>query len=165
MLVMAMLVIAATIVAPRVVQEIKRDRGEEMIQCGAEYARVFKKFFKRNGGYPASLDELDKGEIRYLRLRYSDPLTKEGNWKVLRYGNIQSLMSSVSGPGVERGTLALQRSADSGTAENQQPGLEQLHSHLGCLLPALKRPGTRVQQNHSGAGTGCPMSHHIVHQA
>ena len=47
------------------VQQIKRDREEEMIHRGTEYARAIKKFYKKNGRYPATLDDLDKGQIRY----------------------------------------------------------------------------------------------------
>src|SRR5579864_8286016 len=66
MLMMAFMVIAATyIVGPNLVQQIKRDREAEMIHRGTEYARAIKKFYKKNGRYPASLDDLDKGQIRF----------------------------------------------------------------------------------------------------
>ncbi len=84
LLMMALMIIAATIVAPRVVQQIKRDREEEMIHRGTEYARAIKKFYKKNGRYPSNLDDLDKGQVRYLRKRFKDPLTKDGKWKLLQ---------------------------------------------------------------------------------
>lgn len=109
MLMMALMIIVATTAAPRVVQQIKRDREEEMIHRGTEYARAIKRFYKKNGRYPASLDELDKGEIRYLRRRYEDPLTKEGKWKLLKYADIQMLLNGVAGStgalGREGGTV------------------------------------------------------------
>ncbi len=98
MLMMALMVIAATVAAPRYVQQIKRDREEEMIHRGTQYARAIKKFYKKNGRYPASLDDLDKGQVKYLRQRYKDPLTKDGKWKLLNYGDIQGLINS-SAPG------------------------------------------------------------------
>lgn len=97
MLMMAFMVVAATVAAPRVVQQIKRDREEEMIHRGTEYARAIKKFYKKNGRYPASLDDLDKRQVRYLRRRYEDPLTKEGKWKLLMYGDIQALLNGIPG--------------------------------------------------------------------
>lgn len=109
MLMMALMIIVATTAAPRVVEQIRRDREEEMIHRGTEYARAIKKFYKRNGRYPTSLDELDKGEIRYLRRRYLDPLTKDGTWKLLKYGDIQTLLNAVAGTntgfGSQVGTL------------------------------------------------------------
>ncbi len=80
MLMMAVMIIAATAAAPRVVQQMKRDREEEMIHRGTQYARAIKAFYKKNGRYPSSLDDLDKGQIKYLRQRYKDPLSQR--WQV-----------------------------------------------------------------------------------
>ena len=54
MLMMALMIIARLPSRPRVVQQIKRDREEEMIHRGTEYARAIKKFYKKNGRYPAT---------------------------------------------------------------------------------------------------------------
>ncbi len=104
MLMMALMVIAATVAAPRYVQQIKRDREEEMIHRGVQYARAIKKFYKKNGRYPASLDDLDKGQIKFLRQRYKDPLTKDGKWKLLNYGDIQMLLNT-GAPGTPAASL------------------------------------------------------------
>ncbi|MGA2905434.1 MAG: hypothetical protein ABSD98_16530 [Candidatus Korobacteraceae bacterium] len=108
LLMMAFMIIAATyITAPRVVQQIKRDREEEMIHRGTEYMRAIKKFYKKNGRYPATLDDLDKGQIRYLRQRFKDPLTKDGKWKLLNYGDIATLLNAAA-PGTPAAALASQ---------------------------------------------------------
>jgi type II secretory pathway pseudopilin PulG len=108
LLMMAFMVIIATYVtAPRIVQQIKRDREEEMIHRGTEYARAIKKFYKKNGRYPSTLDDLDKGQIRYLRKRYTDPLTKDGKWKLLHYGDIATLLNAAA-PGTPAAALAAQ---------------------------------------------------------
>ncbi len=108
MLMMAFMVITATYyVAPRVVQQIKRDREEEMIHRGTEYARAIKKFYKKNGRYPATLDDLDKGQVRYLRKRFKDPLTKDGKWKLLNYADIATLLNA-AGPGTPAAALGSQ---------------------------------------------------------
>ncbi len=105
MLMMAFMVITlAYVVGPSVVQQMKRDREEEMIHRGTEYARAIKKYYKKNARYPTSLDDLDKGQIRFLRKRYKDPLTKDGKWKVLRYGDIQTLLNA-GAPGTPAGAL------------------------------------------------------------
>src|SRR5664279_2127920 len=107
LLMMALMIIAATIVAPRMVQQIKRDREEEMIHRGTEYARAIKKFYKKNGRYPAGMDDLDKGQVRYLRKRFKDPLSKDGKWKLLNYGDIQSLLNT-GAPGTPAAALGSQ---------------------------------------------------------
>src|SRR5271166_4172484 len=126
MLMMAFMVITLTyIVGPAMVQQIKRDREAEMIHRGTEYARAIKKFYKKNSRYPSSLDDLDKGQIRYLRKRYSDPLVKDGKWKLLHYGDIQGLLNT-GAPGVPAGALGQQ----GGTLT---PG--------GAVVPGVPSPG------------------------
>ena len=101
---MALMIIAATIEAPRLVEQMKRDREAEMIHRGTEYARAIKKFYKKNGRYPASLDDLDKGQVRFLRKRFKDPLAKDGKWRLLHYGDIQTLLNT-GAPGTPAGAL------------------------------------------------------------
>ena len=107
MLMMAIMIIAATAAAPAVVQQMKRDREEEMIHRGTQYARAIKAFYKKNGRYPASLDDLDKGQVKYLRQRYKDPLAKDGKWKLLNYGDIATLLNGAAPgtPAASMGTL------------------------------------------------------------
>jgi type II secretory pathway pseudopilin PulG len=90
---MAVMVIMALAVAPAMIQQAKRDREEEMIHRGTEYARAVKKYYKKFGRYPANLEQLENtNNIRFLRKRFKDPLMKDGQWKLLRYGDIQSLV-------------------------------------------------------------------------
>ena len=108
LLLMAVMIIAATVEAPRLVQQMKRDREEEMIHRGTEYARAIKKFYKKFGRYPASLEQLDNtNQVRFLRKRYKDPLTKEGNWKLLNYGDIQMVLNTNT-PGTPAAALGAQ---------------------------------------------------------
>ena len=102
---MAIMVIVAMAMAPSFIQQAKRDREEEMIHRGTEYARAIKKYYKKFGRYPANLEQLENtNQIRFLRRRFKDPLTKEGDWKVLHYGDLQAMGI---GAGVQ-GVAALQ---------------------------------------------------------
>ena len=153
LLMMAFMVITATYVtAPRLVQQIKRDREEEMIHRGTEYARAIKKFYKKNGRYPATLDDLDKGQIRYLRKRYTDPLTKDGKWKLLHYGDIATLLNAAA-PGTPAAALAAQ-----GGALNQGGAL----TPGGAVVPGgiASNPGgfTLGNQQQPGSIGGFPVS-------
>ena len=108
LLMVAFMVIAATIEAPLIVQQMKRDREEEMIHRGTEYARAIKKYYKKFGRYPANLEQLDNtNQIRFLRKRYKDPLTKDGKWKLLNYGDIQSILNP-NAPGTPAAALGTQ---------------------------------------------------------
>ena len=98
---MAVMVITALAVAPAVIQQAKRDREEEMIHRGTEYARAIKKYYKKFGRYPANVEQLENtNNIRFLRKRFKDPLTKDGEWKLVKYGDVQALVGS-AGFGVQ----------------------------------------------------------------
>jgi type II secretory pathway pseudopilin PulG len=149
MLVMAVMIIAATAAAPRVVQQMKRDREEEMIHRGTQYARAIKAFYKKNGRYPASLDDLDKGQIKYLRQRYKDPLTKDGKWKLLNYGDIATLLNGAAPgtPAAALGTLG---------GSNTTPGaaFSNSASPTGFSQGGALQPQQQQQSQQPGAISG-----------
>jgi type II secretory pathway pseudopilin PulG len=150
MLMMVFMIIAATVAAPKVIQQMKRDREEEMIHRGTEYARAIKKFYKKNGRYPASLDDLDKGQVKYLRKRYKDPLTKDGKWKLLNYADIATLLNSAAPgtPAAAMGTLGGSNSS-SGTAFSSSG------SPVGFSQGGLQSQ-QQQQQQQGGSGGGFP---------
>ncbi len=121
LLMMALMVIAATYEAPRLVQQLKRDREEEMIHRGTEYARAIKKYYKKMGSYPTTLEQLeDTNNIRFLRKRYKDPLTKDGKWTLLHYNDvIATLTNTNGGPGIPAAGLASQGQQGLGTPAGQ----------------------------------------------
>ncbi len=106
LLMVALMTIALTYEAPRIVQQLKRDREEEMIHRGTEYARAIKKFYKKFGRYPTSMEQLENtNNIRFLRKRYKDPLTKDGKWTLLHYTDVASLLVGAGGPGTPAAAL------------------------------------------------------------
>jgi len=122
---MAIMVIVAMAMAPSFVQQMKRDREEEMIHRGTEYARAIKKFYKKFGRYPANLEQLDNtNQIRFLRRRFKDPLSKDGQWKLLRAADIQALFGgAMAGPATQMVTQGgLQGLASSLTQATGQAG-------------------------------------------
>jgi type II secretory pathway pseudopilin PulG len=171
LLMMALMIIAATIVAPRVVQQIKRDREEEMIHRGTQYARAIKKYYKKFGSYPSTMEQLDTtNQIRFLRRRYKDPLTKDGKWKLLNYGDIATLLNA-AGPGTPAAALASQNglspgggSTSNGSAagglfsSSQQQQSQQGNSFGNGFSAASSQgnqdPNTTYPQNSNNQGVG-----------
>lgn len=154
LLMMAMMIIVATYyVAPRMVQQIKRDREEEMIHRGTEYARAIKKFYKKNGRYPATLDDLDKGQVRFLRKRYKDPLTKDGKWKLLNYGDIATLLNAAA-PGTPAAALASQGGALSPGGALVSGAPSSTSGNLGSSLQQLQQQLVQQQQQGQQPGSG-----------
>ncbi len=92
--------------ATSVVQQVRREREEEMIHRGAQYARAIKKYMRKFGRYPTRIEELENtSNIRFLRQRYKDPMTPSGEWHLVRYGEVQMGQGGVSGIGGTQGGL------------------------------------------------------------
>jgi hypothetical protein len=100
------LLIAALATAPSIAQQIKRDREEEMVHRGVQYARAVKKYYKKFGRYPPTLEALeDTNHLRFLRKRYKDPLTPDGKWQLVRFGQVQfNATGRQGGTGLTGGT-------------------------------------------------------------
>jgi len=166
---MAVMVIVALSVAPSFVLQAKRDREEEMIHRGTEYARAIKKYYKRFGQYPANLEQLDNtNQIRFLRRRFKDPLTKDGEWKLVHYGDVASFiganapvapgaLGSQSGPapGVPIGSyLGAGASGDQSTNATAVGALsspQQQSGSPGNQAQAVAQPGGQASPDASGA--------------
>jgi type II secretory pathway pseudopilin PulG len=83
----ALLTIALAIALPRVTKEIQRDREIETMHRGKQYARAVKLYYKKFGAYPPNIDALVKtNNIRFLRKRYTDPMTSVDDWKPVLFG-------------------------------------------------------------------------------
>jgi len=76
MLFVTLLVIAATAVLADLKRQIERDREEEMIHRGVQYTRAIRRYYRKTGTYPTTLDQLENTPgMRFLRKRYKDPVT------------------------------------------------------------------------------------------
>jgi type II secretory pathway pseudopilin PulG len=88
MLAVTLILIALSVEAPRIAQQIKREKEEELVHRGKDYATAIKRFVHKNGGrFPLSVEQLeDTNHVRYLRKRYKDPMTGEDNWRMVHFG-------------------------------------------------------------------------------
>lgn len=75
--VMTVLVAAAL---PSWTKVMQREREEELIFRGLQYAEAIRVFQARNGRYPLQLEELIKVRPRSIRKLWQDPMTEEGEW-------------------------------------------------------------------------------------
>lgn len=87
MLFAALLVIGFARILPKAVFEGQREKEEETIFRGQQYQYAIQLFVRKFGRYPNSLEELENtNNLRFLRRRYRDPLTKEGEWRLIHIG-------------------------------------------------------------------------------
>ena len=166
---MAIMIITALAVAPSFVMQAKRDREEEMIHRGTEYARAIKKYYKKFGRYPANLEQLDNtNQIRFLRRRYKDPLTKDGDWKLLHYGDIALLLGANAGitgvAGQQVGPLGVSPNATLGTTSTGGATDQTANTALGAAQQLLQQQqqsgvaGSQSQPNPQQTGGTSPFS-------
>jgi len=65
---------------------IRRDKEEELISRGLQYAEAIRVFQRRFGRLPVQLDELIKVEPRSIRRLWEDPMTGKADWLVILEG-------------------------------------------------------------------------------
>lgn len=81
------LLISLAIAAPKIAQSIQREKETELIHRGEQYKRAIKLYYKKFGSYPTSVDQLvQTNQIRFLRKRYTDPITGKDDWKPVYFG-------------------------------------------------------------------------------
>jgi hypothetical protein len=148
MLTLTLMLIALSVEAPRIAQQIKRDKEEEMIHRGKDYATAVKRFVHKNGGrYPVSVEQLENtNHIRFLRKKYVDPMTGESDWKMVHVGEAEIKIPAPN-PGISSGG-------------GQNPGLGggppggQLSNPAGVTPPTglaqPQNPTTGQQPNQNG---------------
>jgi len=82
MMMVTILVVSLTAAVPSVYVAGQREREEELVFRGNEYARAIAFFHRRFNRYPTSVNELLRTSgLRFLRRAYTDPMTREGKWR------------------------------------------------------------------------------------
>lgn len=126
----ALMLVAITAATPNILTQGKREKEEEMIWRGQQYARAVRLYYRKNGRFPTSVDDLveKRTQIRYLRQRYKDPMnTADGSWRFIYIGPGGQLIGSVTRtggllfPAAQPGTPQPGK-APTGIAQGQQPG-------------------------------------------
>ena len=140
MVLVTLMNIAIAVALPTWSNVAKREKEEELIFRGFQYAEAIRVFQKNHGRLPISLEELIEREPRSIRQLYKDPITG-GDWGLLVQG----------GPGAG-GTVP------QGNAQNQQPqqtNLSEAATELANNPPAgVGFPGAPGSQPSQAAGGG-----------
>ena len=90
MLLITLMLIAMSVELPRIAQQVKRDKEEELVHRGTDYARAVKRYYHKFNSYPSSIEQLkDTNHIRFLRKEYKDPITGESEWKLVHAGEAE----------------------------------------------------------------------------
>jgi type II secretory pathway pseudopilin PulG len=147
MLAMTLILIAMAIEAPRIAQQIKRDKELELVHRGKDVATAIKHFVHKNGGrYPNSLEQLeDTNHIRYLRRRWKDPTTGESIWRLVHVGEAEIKIPTTS-PGLNPNTN------NPGLTGSGNPGLSSSTPVPNTTAPVLSANGPQANPQQGNTG-------------
>jgi type II secretory pathway pseudopilin PulG len=87
------LAIGAAAMLPEFTFQMKRDREEEMIHRGVQYSRAVRRYYKKLGRYPNTVEELQSSNnTHFLRKKYKDPVTGK-DFRLLHLTDVQQLLA------------------------------------------------------------------------
>ena len=142
MLAATLILVSLTAVLPSVYQEGQREREQELIFRGTQYARAIANFHQKFQRFPTSVNELTKltNGYRFLRKEFADPMTPSGKWRFI-HANSQGVLldSKTQGP------------ASGGQG---QPGAGQGTGGFGMSGPSSMGGSAFGQQGMGGGGMG-----------
>lgn len=128
MLLMTLMLIALSIEAPRIAQQVKREKEDELMHRGNEYKNAVRKYFRKFGRYPVSIDQLESTNgMRFLRKRYKDPFTGKDDWRILHFGEVQVNMVN--------GTVTTSPQVGQSPGDNSQQGAAGTTGQAGISAP------------------------------
>ena len=140
-MVASMLILAAA-ASQSVLTQGRREKEEEMVWRGQQYARAIGLYYRKFGKYPTKVDDLVKqtNGVRFLRQAYTDPMNKDdGSWRFIYVGPNGQLIGSLRKTSLLQNTLSL-------------PGLAGT-SAFGAGLQPLSPPAATTNMNQQ-PGTG-----------
>ncbi len=95
---MAILAILIAAVAPSVGTIMKREREQELIFRGKQYARAIGFFQRRYGRYPTELKELYENRPRTIRQLWKEPMCDCADWYLIIQGTPDAVPLTGGGP-------------------------------------------------------------------
>jgi hypothetical protein len=91
MFMLAVFTIWLSVAVPRAAKEIQRDRDVETMRRGKQYTRAIQLYYRKFHAYPPNANALvNTNEIRFLRKKYIDPVTRKDDWKPIRFGEAKT---------------------------------------------------------------------------
>jgi hypothetical protein len=154
-----LMLISVMAIAPSARTEKQREKEEEMIWRGKQYVRGIKLFYRKNGRFPTSMDDLTKpklGSLRFMRKAYKDPMNSaDGSWRMIYVGPAGQLIGSL------KPQQAIQIPGASGmtpAGSNGQPASGSSQSGFGSSAFGQSstgtQPGTPNAPSQPGSSSG-----------
>jgi len=91
----AILSISLVSIVPKLKFVLQREREQEMVHRGEQYRRAVRRYYRKMGAYPPTLDVLEStNNLRFLRKRYKDPINKNQDFKVVSQLDLMKAMAT-----------------------------------------------------------------------
>ncbi len=170
-----LLLLALGVAAPRVAKQLEREREVESEHRAQEYVRAIQLYYRKNGRYPTSVDQLTGSSsgnsglssvlnVKYLRQAYKDPLTG-GEYRLIHFGEAKTEVKGFFGEplqGLAPSNLGSPAGPVSGTQSSSGFSLNGPGSAIGgagALNPSNGGTSSGASQgfslgNTSSAGSG-----------
>jgi type II secretory pathway pseudopilin PulG len=146
------------IAAPRMAQELKRDREVEAVHRGNQYVRAIQLYYRKSGSYPGSMDALAKGTpVKFLRQQYLDPFTGKSDWRLIHVGEAKTTVKGLFGKpltGLAPGLGSAAGSASSGAIGAGAAGSGSAFGGSSGSAFGSSSSGSSSAFGSSGQGTG-----------
>jgi type II secretory pathway pseudopilin PulG len=165
MMMATLMLITATAVSINYRTEGTRQREQELAWRGNQYVRAIRLYFKKNGRFPKSLEDLTKytsSQPRYIRKAYKDPMnTEDGSWRLIYVTPNGVLIGSVMHktlyagglPGIpQQGQPGTPGSTTNPPGGTTPPGGMTPPGQIGG--PPTQQPGQGTDPNQPGQSTG-----------
>lgn len=145
MMLATVLLISLSAALPNIYTAGMREREEELIFRGNQYARAIVLFRRQFRRYPTSVKELlETNGIRFLRREYTEPMSREGKWRFIHVDASGAILDSLTMPrsratqaGKTEGSALGGRaegSAPAGESESPTPGVERDRGETSAFL-------------------------------
>ena len=132
---------------------IRRDREEELIFRGFQYAEAIRCFNRRYHRYPVKLAELMETSPRSIRQLWKDPMTEDGKWRLLFQGGPGTPLRPQVEGGQQQGVIDTTGANPAGTTAPGDSGKTGAAAN-GSSGPTAQQPGSPGSDDPNGGQPG-----------
>jgi type II secretory pathway pseudopilin PulG len=153
-----LILLALTAAATDMAFSLRREREEEAVRRGNQYVRAIQLFYRKNGHYPGTIEQLENtNNIRYLRQRYIDPMTGKDDWRMIAVGQNKTTVKGFFGQPLagiaSTGLGSAAGMASPGLGAGAVPGGATSVSPTGATTGAGNSAGASASSGTAAAGT------------
>jgi type II secretory pathway pseudopilin PulG len=138
----AAMLIAAAAATPNILTQGRREKEEETVWRGQQYARAVGLYYRKFGKYPTKVEDLTRqtNGVRFLRRAYTDPMNKDdGSWRFIYVGPNGQLIGSLHQTSLLQSVLST-------------PGQTGISAFGGGLQPPAPPPAAPGMNQAPGTG-------------